>query len=370
MEQRYTRLAPSADDESAQLSATAPGSGSGICSDQRVGRDNMVVFSDGLSFTNILLSGSMQWAHDDSLLPIAVPKRVQVERDLPYKPVRIFWKYVSRDANPFAGQVEDLVAAGCLRALSLSWMPIKWEYSDDRPGGVDFLAADAIEVSFVPSPALPTALIDAQRSRPIDTKPLYEWAQHALETRSYRALPRPQLEAIARSARPRLSRESDGRAERQRRARELIDKGLEDRRRVARKIAARVRRENIAAHVQRGGTLNTESQKGVVRARGHLARALKHHRKITDHHGQIAGGVKQLRSIHRRLSSTLEELGYRSRSSKADPLDDFEECIRALSAAHGDAEDAALNAATMIDNADQVLVDTFAATAATDEDDD
>jgi hypothetical protein len=236
MEERFFRLV-SSDESSAVQSDSKAGFGSGIMSDERIGRDNHRVMSDGLSSDNWLLSGCLQFAHDDSLLPIATPTRVNIERNHPFKPVRAHWKYAPREANPLAGQIEDLVAAGCLRALSLSWRPIDWKYSSDdtRPGGVDFLRADVIECSFVPSPALPTALIDA-RSRGIDTRPLREWVTRALDTRFDR-IPRGDLEAMYRAVQAPMST-----SDRRRRARELQAQGR--RMELAIRIQQRVAQED------------------------------------------------------------------------------------------------------------------------------
>ena len=55
-----------------------------------------------------------------------------------------------------------------------------------------------LEISFVPIPALPSALIDAQ-ARGIQLRPLGDWASRTLDVGKFRGLERPTLEGIYRA---------------------------------------------------------------------------------------------------------------------------------------------------------------------------
>jgi len=94
-----------------------------------------------------------------------------------------------------------LVKGGFLSATSVSWNPLEWKYSTDRsrPGGIDFLKQELLEVSQVPVPALPAALVEARR-RGIDTQPLAEWASRLLDGRAIPEKQRGALENLRRQA--------------------------------------------------------------------------------------------------------------------------------------------------------------------------
>ena len=169
----------------------------GVFSNESVGRDNHIVLNRGIQYENFMADPVILWAHDDSQPPVGRATRIVIGAD----DCRMAWKFVPREISPFAGMVRDLVAGKWLRALSMSWQPLEWKFSTDRsrPGGVDFLKVDMLETSIVPIPALPSALIDA-RSRGVDTRPLYEWAEKLLDKGDMTLVPRDELETLRRAA--------------------------------------------------------------------------------------------------------------------------------------------------------------------------
>lgn len=173
---------------------------SGKASDESVGRDDHVVITAGIDATNWLATGGvMPFAHDDTEPPVANAFRAYASDG----DFRIAWRFVDRDVLPFAGTIQDLVDRGSIRSLSMSWKPLEWRRANDRSRAteaLDFLACDLIEVSVVPCPALPSALID--RSRGIDLRPLRRWAESAIARGGVGSIGCRQLERIARAAGP------------------------------------------------------------------------------------------------------------------------------------------------------------------------
>jgi prohead serine protease len=255
-----------------------------VFSNEKVGRDGHVVRNNGIQHDNYDRNNIVLFAHDDTEPPIGRGSNI----DTSGVNCRMDVTFAPRDVLPFAGTIRDLVAGKWLRALSMSWQPIEWKFSSDksRPGGMDFTKVDLLEISVVPLPALPDALLDA-RSYGVDTKPLYEWAERALDMANYRNVPRGELEALCRAARPAVSRstrrrEDAGYAERRLRARLLRDQ--------APKISSGVR------------DLLTEAAK-------HHDRAAEHHALVRDQHEAIGDHLDDLQDVHQRTTSTLAELG-------------------------------------------------------------
>jgi phage head maturation protease len=197
MKDRYTRFI---DSDLAQADATTEsGGGSGKFTDDSVGRDRFRLITAGIEYQDFLNAGGpMPFGHDDSQPPVAQAVRIALSEDEGH----VFWRWVPRETYALAGTIADLVDDGFIRGLSASWRPLESKPSRDpaRPGGIDFLRSDLLEISFVVIPALASALIDA-RSRGIDTRPLAAWCERQLDTHRYGQLSRGQLEAVYRSAR-------------------------------------------------------------------------------------------------------------------------------------------------------------------------
>ena len=85
------------------------------------------------------------------------------------------------DINPLAETVFQMVKAGHLNAVSVGFTPLEHSRTSDksRPGGLDIKKQELLEVSVVPIPALPQAIIQA-RSLGIKTAPIERWASSYL----------------------------------------------------------------------------------------------------------------------------------------------------------------------------------------------
>ena len=162
-------------------------------SDASVARDHHTIAANAWGLENFLKNPVFLWAHDAGEPPIGRVVNLGTENGI----LRGEVEYADRDTYPFADTVYRLVKGGFINATSTSWIPLDWTIARDksRPGGVDFTKVELLEISQVPVPALPTALVEA-RHQGIDTKPVFDWAERMLDSGGYTILPRAQLEAL------------------------------------------------------------------------------------------------------------------------------------------------------------------------------
>lgn len=73
-------------------------------------------------------------------------------------------EFMSAEANPNAEAVYQMVKGGFLKTVSVGFSPLEWEQTKDksRPGGIDFKKQELLEISVVPIPANPNALVQAK----------------------------------------------------------------------------------------------------------------------------------------------------------------------------------------------------------------
>ena len=164
-------------------------------SDATVGRDMHTIAANAWDLTNFEANPVFLWAHCDDELPVG---RVE---DLTTQAGRLtgLVRYAEHD---FAETVYQLVKGSFLNATSTGWLPLEWKAANDRkrPGGLDFTRVELLEISQVPVPALPTALVTARKAG-VDTRPLYDWAERLLDHGDFAVIPRPDLEALRKAAR-------------------------------------------------------------------------------------------------------------------------------------------------------------------------
>jgi HK97 family phage prohead protease len=168
-----------------------------ILSTPAVARDNHTIALDGWNLVAFRANPVFLWCHDSSEPPIGRITDVAVSDGA----LRGSVTYADAETYPFADTIFRLVKGNFLNAVSVSWDPLKWDYSKDRnrPGGIDFTEVELREVSQVPVPC-DTGAIATARARGLDTGPLFDWAGRALDLGAAAPLPRPQLEALRRSS--------------------------------------------------------------------------------------------------------------------------------------------------------------------------
>jgi hypothetical protein len=168
-----------------------------VFSNEKVGRDGFIVQNRAIKHDNYDRNNVILFAHDDKQ-PV-IGRGTNIDTSVPNCTLDI--TFVPREILPFAGTIRDLVAGKWMRAVSLSWQPIEYKRSTDPEVAAIFTEVDMLEVSIVPLPALPDALLDA-RSHGVDTAPLYEWAERLLDTGDMLMIPRGELETLRRAAKP------------------------------------------------------------------------------------------------------------------------------------------------------------------------
>lgn len=169
-----------------------------IFSDESVARDGHTIASAGWELANFLANPVFLFCHDQSAPPIGRVTKIEKAG----AQLRGTVEYADAETYEFADTIFRLTKGGFLNATSVSWIPLAWKYSADktRPGGIDFTRQELLEISAVPVPALPSALVTA-RAQGIDTKPLFDWAERMLDAHDQVAVPRSELEALRREAR-------------------------------------------------------------------------------------------------------------------------------------------------------------------------
>jgi HK97 family phage prohead protease len=163
-------------------------------SDASVGRDMHTIQADAWDIANFERNPVFLWAHQDDELPVGRVENLRTAGGQLLGQVR----YAD---HPFADTVYRLVKGGFLNATSTGWLPQQWKAANDRarPGGLDFTRVELLEISQVPVPALPTALVTARKAG-IDTRPLVSWAERLLDVQNFAVLPRGELEALRKAA--------------------------------------------------------------------------------------------------------------------------------------------------------------------------
>ena len=133
-----------------------------IFSDESVDRYGDTISARGWSLDNYLKNSVALWGHDSGTVKNVMgrSKNVRVEGTRLIGDI----EFMPADVNPDADAVFKMVKAGFLKTVSVGFAPIKWEPTKDksRPGGIDFKEQELLEVSIVPLPANPNAVIQAK----------------------------------------------------------------------------------------------------------------------------------------------------------------------------------------------------------------
>jgi HK97 family phage prohead protease len=148
------------------------------------------------------------WAHDSSAPPIGRASNVSIDGKKLIGDIT----FAGPDVYPFADTIYRLVAGKFLNAVSVGFMPIRYEFveEDDRPWGIDFKEQELLEISVCPVPANPNAL-GAARAKGIDTRPLVEWAEKTLDGGGKLMISKAELERLRKAAKePSRPRRRDG----------------------------------------------------------------------------------------------------------------------------------------------------------------
>ena len=167
----------------------APDLGTGvyqfIASTDGIKRDGNMVMNSGWHFENFEKNPAFIWCHDYHSLPIGRHVKWEVSGSGDSSVLRIWSQFCSEDMNPFAERVRKMYDEGFLRAVSIGWAPIKWEWiiSEDEDGdieGIRFTESDLLEVSAVPVPSDPDAIIEAVHRNIISSSDIDRMSEYGM----------------------------------------------------------------------------------------------------------------------------------------------------------------------------------------------
>lgn len=147
-----------------------------VVSTQGVDREGDTINPDGWKLDNFNKNPVILFAHDYQSPPVAKAIATWVEDGKLISRAR----FTPKEVYPFGYMIYQMYKNGFMKATSVGFTPITWEYSDERKGGVNFLEQELLEWSCVPVPANPEALI-AAGEKGIDIEPLKDWAKAILK---------------------------------------------------------------------------------------------------------------------------------------------------------------------------------------------
>ena len=144
-------------------------------SDGNVDRMNDVVNVAGISLRDYYRNPAVLLNHNARSLPIGRSSDIAIRDGKLRATVEL-----ATEASPIAEQVRALIAAGALKAASIGFIPIKFEFNRKR-GGFDFHETALLEWSIVTVPALASALLEPGQSG--KTLTAAQWKQHQRQIR-------------------------------------------------------------------------------------------------------------------------------------------------------------------------------------------
>jgi len=133
-------------------------------------RDGEVIDVNGWDLKNFKKNPVIMFAHDYRTLPIGRATRIGVRDGKLVNNV----EFPPEGTYEFADIVERLVGAGFLKTESVGFMPKKWEDGDggEKSPRRTYTKQELLEISIVPVPSNPNALMNAVKEGVITTKQL------------------------------------------------------------------------------------------------------------------------------------------------------------------------------------------------------
>ena len=142
-----------------------------ILSTSAIDRDGDTINQNGWELANFLKNPVALFAHDNRSLPVGMVANLRVEGGKLMGSV----KMADMAANPLAESVLRLVKGGFLNAVSVGFSPIEFERTDT---GMRFIKQELLELSIVPIPSNPEALVTAKG---LDLAPMKDWFKGCLD---------------------------------------------------------------------------------------------------------------------------------------------------------------------------------------------
>lgn len=172
-----------------------------VFSDGTVDHDNDDINPAGWDLKQFKRAGVMLWAHNAGLPPIAAPKDTWKGEGA----LRGIVSFTPPDmkhplGKGFGHTIYRMYREGYMHAVSVGFKPLKWKVAEDRHGADDFFPPISfqkqmlLEISAVPLGSNLNALVEA-RSKGIDLRPLYDWAEMELDDHNCLVLSRNTIES-------------------------------------------------------------------------------------------------------------------------------------------------------------------------------
>lgn len=127
-----------------------------VFSDESVDRYGDVISARGWDLSNFNKNPIALFGHDAGSVGNVVGKAKNVRVEGPRLVGDI--EFMDGATNPNAEAVFQMVKGGWLNTVSVGFLPLDWEASKERKGGVDFKRQELLEISIVPIPANPNAV--------------------------------------------------------------------------------------------------------------------------------------------------------------------------------------------------------------------
>lgn len=147
------------------------------CSSGSVDRERDIINQNGWVLDNFKRNSVVLWAHDARSLPIGTVRDIGLE-DGNLKATVDFVPADVPIAGEFADAVYRLCKLGFLKAVSVGFQPLEWDFTTDKDRGaddwfpgIDFQKQELMELSIVTVPANPDALLEPPSAAPGPAQP-------------------------------------------------------------------------------------------------------------------------------------------------------------------------------------------------------
>ncbi len=151
-------------------------------------RDNEVIKASAWKFEQYVKNPVVQWAHNYSEPPIGRTLSIRQNQ----KKETIFEiEFAEKETYEFADTIFKLCKGGFLSATSVGFIPVEWQdgKKDTEPRRI-YAKVELLEISIVPVPANPDALISARNTGVISMKE-FEFVTKPEVTENYIRIPNP-----------------------------------------------------------------------------------------------------------------------------------------------------------------------------------
>jgi len=161
-----------------------------VASTEDVDRDGEVIKQDGWLLDNYRKDPVFMWAHDYKQPPIG-----KTQIDIRNRQMICQTDFTDKETYEFGDTICKLYKGGFLHTVSVAFVPVEWEDGDgEKAPRRTFLKQELLEVSAVPVPSNPNALITRRQARKaqIDMEVLVKGWGEAIEKVEEEAVEKPE----------------------------------------------------------------------------------------------------------------------------------------------------------------------------------